>query len=340
MFGMVFFFSPVEQFTILSFLCVLLASVLSFLWMQDFLKGHFQPARAVFTVVLFLGSFCFSHLVLGFKIDQCLLKMSYGLAVVILAKSVSPFFVASTYFQEILRDQKTLQTHWKEDNDLKLLTIVLRTFRLLVFFFFLIGVYLFPIGLELALPNTPSFQNSLTPWEFCITAGPLCWLLAIALLLVIETIQLGATMHIIWCRNTSTVHKMMNLCIECAKSTGFMIGGAGSIGVGVLHGLSSTPFIPPTPFGNAWQAYSFLGRGYGFETLAVHQRHVVLESCPSYDATTLANESRIVTEAAQEQFVKTHSAEVCKHTSMAQRQLVNIHPSFGGFVKACLFQSK
>lgn len=319
---------------------ILLASFLFLLWYQDFVKGHFQPGRAFFTVVLFLGSFYFSHVVLGFGIDMCFLRAIYGLTVVILVKSVAPFLVANTFFQDILRDQKTIQTHWKDDNDLRVLTLVLRTFRLLVFLLFLIGVYLFPIGLELALPNGLSLQTSLTPLQFCITAGPLCWLVAIILLLVVELLQFSASMHIIWYRNTSTVHKIVNTCIECAKSASFVVGGAGSIGVGVVHALSATPFIQPTPIGNAWQAYSPLGRGYGFENLAVHQRHVVLEACPSYHATALADDSRIVTGAAQEQFVKTHAAEVCKHTSVSQRQLVNIKPGLGGLVKSSLFKVK
>jgi len=196
------FFSPLEQLNLISLMCTFLTSVLTFLWCREFLKGSFQPGRAVFTVVFFLGSFCFSYVVLDFGLDVCLLRVIYGLTVVILAKSVTPFFVTSTYFQEIMRDQKTIQTHWKDDSDLQLLTVVLRTFRFFVFLLFLLGVYLFPIGLEFALPNGLYFQTSITPWEFCITAGPLCWFIAIALLLVVETIQLSATIHIIWYRNT------------------------------------------------------------------------------------------------------------------------------------------
>ena len=117
-----------------------------------------------------------------------------------------------------------------------------------------------------------------------------------------------------------------------------MVGGATSVGIGLVHITSATPWIPPTPMGNAWQIH--MGRGYGFETLAVHQRHIILEDCPSYDPMALANEGGMVSKKAQDDFIKTHSAEVYKHTSAAQRQCLDIKPGLGGLIKAYLFKSK
>ena len=139
----------------------------------------------------------------------------------------------------------------------------------------------------------------------------------------VDTIGLGPDMILYFLGNTGTV----SMALSRRVFTGTVAASGGVLAEKVLIDVS-------------WQAYSPLGRGYGFESLAVHQRHVVLETCPSYHATALANESRIVTEAVQEQFVKTHSAEVYKHTSVAQRQCLDIKPGFGGLIKASLFKSK
>lgn len=314
------------------FILTCLSFIMVFLWYKDHLNKTLELKRVIFIVFLFGCNFVVSYGLCGFSLETVTLRLIYGLVVLMFIRWITPIVTSNPLFTQILRDQTTIVTHWKDDEDLSLLTMVLRAFRVFSATLFCVGIYLFPVGLNAALPDL--LVSTITPTEFFLTPGPLCIIIAVLIWLIVEIIQLMANLHVVWYRNNPTVHKFWNTCIECAKSASVIGGGVIMVGGAGIQALSSSPFVEPTTIGNSWQIY--VGRGYGFSDQLVHKRHVILMACPNYNPLALADEQGMLTHEAQKDFIRNNSEQVCRNTSLTQRQMTNIQPTLGGLIKSYL----
>lgn len=309
------------------------------------MREIFQKAKenrrvVIYFLMIIVSSFLFLHL--GFTYTQVCIRVVYSIFSFVVLGALLQVPVISRTLETVIQDRKTIYSHWMQDTDLRLLTWILRLFRMLALILFVLGVSFFPSSAALLFPEGGLLGGSLSLTELLSTSGPLCMLLGVVLWQIVETIQLVATLHVILYRNTLTQKAVFSVCIDCGT---FALGTL-AVAAGMVHVVSSTPYLEPSVFGNMYQTYSMTGRGFGFDSQLAHQKYVVLLACPSFqrDMALLVTQEHMLTTSAQEAWVRANEAEVIQHTTTLQRQVVGMKPSFNGIMlqsmKSALFSKK
>jgi hypothetical protein len=338
------FFSPLEQFQckmspVMPIIVILLFGAVCALGYNDYRNKHFS--WVAFLVPLFLlAMMCSIIYTLSQSVELTLVRLAYGLCVVLVAPAVRSVLSSNPHFQQMVKDGETITNHWKQDKDLRRVKRFLILLRgLSVFTLFLGAYFLNTFFQSYTLEMLPAFK-AMSLQEFFLMPGPFCIILAFVLWFLTNAVELYYTYDIIFYRNTPTMYKIANFCLHCTKNGGLTVAGAIGAGCGILEVTSTTYMLETTTLGNMWQIYGPTGRGFGFSDQVVHHKHVLLQNCTLYHPTKLMNGQYIITEEAQNAFIQTYPDEVYRHTTAGQRQLTGLKPPIWGFIKSYFPESK
>lgn len=326
----------------LIFLCLLvlaLFAAVAVLAYKDYQNDTLSPFAFLFPLLL-LAIMCGIVYTLSQSVEFTLVRLAYGLCVILVAPSVRAWFSSNPHFQQMVKDNEIIANHWKQDLDLRVVKNRLIFFRGFAFGMFVVGMYFLTAFLHSYTPEILATSEPISFQGFICMPGPLCIILAFVLLILTNIVELFYTYDIIFHRNTPTTYKIANFCLQCVRSGGLAVAQTVGIGCGILEITSGTYLLEPTSLGNLWQIYGPTGRGFGFANQVVHHKHVYLQSCPSYDPTTLVNKHGIITDGAQNAFIKTHGEEVYRNTTTFQRQLTGMHPSVKGQIMSYFPKAK
>lgn len=340
----VIFLSPLEQYQLKMvffmpvIVCVLFA-VVCVLGYKDYRNKNFSWV-AFLVPLLLLAIMCSVIYTLSQSVELTLIRLAYGLCVVLVAPVIRSLLSSNIHFQQMVKDSETITNHWKQDKDLRkvnLFIMLLRGFSLLTLLF---GGYFLKDFFQSYTPEMLTIFKVITLQEFLLMPGPFCIIVAFLLWFLTNIIELYYTHDIIFYRNTPTMYKVANFCLHCVKQGGLTVAGAAAAGCGVLEVTSTSYLLETTYIGNLWQTYGPTGRGFSFANQVVYQKHVYLEACPSYNPSKLVNGQYTITQEAQNAFIRAHSDEVYRNTTFGQRQLTGINPPLHGLVTSFFPKSK
>ena len=341
---MLFFFSPLEQYqlkmgTFMPIIVFLLFAAVCALGYKDYRNKNFSWV-AFFVPLLLLAFMCSVIYTLSQSVELTLVRLACGLCVVLVAPIIRSALSSNRHFQQMVKDSETIANHWKQDKDLRVVNLFLILSRWFSLFTLLFGGYFLKDFFQSYTPEMLAPFKVITLQEFLLMPGPFCIIVAFLLWFLTNIIELYYTHDIIFYRNTPTMYKVANFCLHCVKKGGLTVAGATAAGCGVLEVTSTSYLLETTYVGNLWQTYGPTGRGFGFANQVVHHKHAYLQACPSYNPSKLMNKQYIITQEAQDAFIRAYSDEVYRNTTVGQRQLTGINPPLHGLVTSFFPKSK
>lgn len=213
-------------------------------------------ALGLFSIAVILV-FDFPH---RFGISICLFLLSLRLKQI-------PFI--DNFLQIYLRDRLTIDSHWRNDYDLKFLNNII---KLLFFIFLLSFVYI-----AFFIPVEDLMDGSSLGKSFYIGH------LGLGSLFLMMFFSLVGDLHIIFRRNRVVESKAIQCGIACVKFLAVFIP---SVEV-ASHSLA----VGPNPIVNFYQTYSPTGRGFAYDSTCQMIHHDILKGSSVYDKTLLIDKT-------------------------------------------------